>query len=47
MRYLFKPEIEFLSKKYNLEIEAHYNWLDMEEPNEKSWYCVLILKKIR
>ncbi|MCX6188603.1 MAG: class I SAM-dependent methyltransferase [Bacteroidetes bacterium] len=44
MRYFFKPEIELVCSKYNLEIQAYYNWMDKQEPTGRSWYCVYILK---
>ena len=46
MRFLFKPEIELLCSKYKLEIQAHYNWMDREEPTERTWYSVFALKNI-
>lgn len=45
MRYLFRPEVEFLAKAHNLRVEAQYHWMQTSAPDEKSWYCVFVLKQ--
>lgn len=45
MRYLFLPEIMYLSKKYNLSYISSYTWNSFEPLSEKSWYGIVVLKK--
>lgn len=45
MRYLFKPEIELLLKKYNLELVYCAEWLTGQEASFDSWNVSFIGKK--
>jgi hypothetical protein len=44
MRYFFKPELEFLADKTGMELFAYYDWMSFEQPTEKSWYAVFLMK---
>jgi SAM-dependent methyltransferase len=44
MRFIFRNEIEFLAENNGMKIEALYNWMSTDDPSEKSWYAVFVLK---
>ena len=45
MRYLFLPEIKYLSESGNLSFVSTYSWLRLKPLCYKSWYGVVIIKK--
>lgn len=44
MRYLFKPEIKMLCKKFGLTLIDHHEWLTKNEPGIETWGVCFILK---
>jgi SAM-dependent methyltransferase len=45
MRYLFLPEIKYMTKCIGMGVIASYDWLTTEELSAKSWYGVILCKK--
>jgi hypothetical protein len=45
MRYLFLPEIIYLSEKAGLSFNNAYKWLEFSPLSDKTWYGLVILKK--
>ena len=44
MRYLFRPELEFLLSRRQLNTVAFSKWMETEEPDETSWNAVLVAR---
>lgn len=44
MRYLFRPELELLLSRRQLNTVAFSKWMKTEEPDETSWNAVLIAR---
>jgi SAM-dependent methyltransferase len=45
MRYLFLPEIMYLTERAGLSFVTAYSWLNFSSLSEKSWYGLVVLKK--
>ena len=42
MRYLFKPEIEFLFKANNMNLKTYEEWMTAEQPGSDTWGVVFV-----
>lgn len=45
MRYLFNDDIDKLCHQFKLSKTASFKWLTFENPSEKSWYAIFVLRK--